>query len=164
MWDRSYQTVPTVCNLLGANEKFTVEILFIIICLSNPCNPELPDVPDAILDNNFTLWHCQLCHILVTFKWQSNSQQETLYVICAMLAKTGRARKEIGGQNKEAYCDRKGVSGNFFSFLKVVSMHKCDNMSQCAKTFSTFSFLWGGLSYMHAKYAEKHSFCIFWHI
>ena len=65
-----------------------------------------------------------------------------------MLASTGRAPKEIGGQNKEAHCDRKEVSENFFSFLKVVSMHKCNNMSQCAKTFSTFSLLWGGLMSM----------------
>ena len=55
MWDRSYQYVPTVCKLIVANETFPVDILLVIICLSNPYNPELPDGPDAILDNNFTL-------------------------------------------------------------------------------------------------------------
>ena len=62
-----------------------------------------------------------------------------------MSASTGRAPKEIGGQNKEAHCDRKEVSENFFSFLKVVSIHKYNTKIQCAKTFPTKKKFWGGL-------------------
>ena len=85
----------------------------------------------------------KLCHTLMLYKWQIFIQQETIYFICAMSATKGRATKEVGGQNKEAHMDRKEVSWIFFHFLKVVSIHKWNNMSQWAKTISHFFTLMG---------------------
>ena len=61
-----------------------------------------------------------------------------------MSTSAGRAPKEVGGQNKPIAIGRRCLR-IFYCFLKVVSIQIFNNMSKCAKTFSTFSIFWGGL-------------------